>query len=337
MGVKFKELVVSENVSIDDLSGRTLIVDGHNMLYQFLTTIRSRDGNVLTNSRGETTSHLIGLFSRVSKLLQKGVRLAFVFDGKPPELKHRELARRKELKQEARARYEAALEVEDVESMRKFGARTARLTPDMVDSAKALLRHLGVPYVQAPSEGEAQAAHMVVRGDAWAVSSQDFDSLLYGCPRLVQNLSIEGRRKMPGRFSYATIEPRLVFLEETLEELGISRERLIWLAVLVGTDYNPKGVSGIGPKKGLKLVREHDTAESLFSSVELADDVDWKDVLDAFHSMPVTDDYSLEWSAVDRAALTRFLVEDYDFSAERVEKTLDVIAAPKNQSTLGEF
>ena len=337
MGVKFKDLVVFEKVSVGDLAGRTLVVDGFNMLYQFLTTIRSRDGSVFTNHTGETTSHLIGLFSRVSNLMQKGVRLAFVFDGEPPELKHRELSRRKELKKEAKKKYEAALESEDVEEMRKYAARTSRLTPPLVASAKALLKFLGIPYVQAPCEGEAQAAHMVSKGDGWAVASQDFDSLLYGCPRLVQNLSIEGRRKLPGRFAYMTIEPKLIFLKETLEELSISREKLIWLAMLVGTDYNPKGVARIGPKKGLALVKQHDSAESLFSSVELADDVDWRDVLEVIKFMPVTDDYSLEWSAVDRKGLYDFLVEDNDFRPERVERALDLIAAPKDQSTLGDF
>ncbi|MBW3018983.1 flap structure-specific endonuclease, partial [Candidatus Woesearchaeota archaeon] len=166
MGVNLKDLVVRHNISLDDLKGKSLIVDGHNMLYQFLTTIRARDGSMLTSSSGNVTSHLIGLFSRVTKLMQKNIKLAFVFDGTPPEIKHKELARRKELKIEAKAKYEQALAEEDVDTMRKFAGRTARLTPDILESAKVLLTHLGIPYVQAPSEGEAQASHMVRKGDA---------------------------------------------------------------------------------------------------------------------------------------------------------------------------
>jgi len=337
MGVNLKDLVVRHNISLADLKGRTLIVDGYNMLYQFLTTIRARDGAMLTSSSGAVTSHLIGLFSRVTKLMQKGIRLAFVFDGTPPKIKHKELARRKELKIKAKAKYEKALAEEDVDTMRKFAARTTRLTPEMVESAKVLLTHLGIPYVQAPSEGEAQASYMVAKGDAWAVASQDFDSLLYGTPHLIQNLSIEGRRKLPGKFAYTTVEPKLVDLKETLKKLNIDREKLIWLSMLVGTDYNPKGVARIGPKKGLALVQQHDTAESLFSSVELADDVSWKDVLDTFHNMKTTDKYVLEWNPVDRKAIFKFLVNDHDFSPERVDKTLDQLCPEKGQATLGDF
>jgi flap endonuclease-1 len=337
MGVKLRDLVVSKNISLDDLKGKTLIVDGHNMLYQFLTTIRARDGAMLTASSGAVTSHLIGLFSRVTKLMQKGIKLAFVFDGTPPEIKHKELERRKELKIEAKAKYEKALAEEDVDTMRKFAVRTSRLTPDMVASAKVLLSHLGIPYVQAPSEGEAQASYMVAKGDAWAVSSQDFDSLLYGTPYLIQNLSIEGKRKLPGKFAYTTVEPKLIDLKATLKQLNIDREKLIWLSILVGTDYNPKGVARIGPKKGLALVQQHDTAESLFSSVELVDDVSWNAVLDTFHNMKTTDDYKLEWNPVDRDALFKFLVDDHDFSPERVDKTLDKLCPEKGQAKLGDF
>ncbi|MBW3019086.1 flap structure-specific endonuclease, partial [Candidatus Woesearchaeota archaeon] len=177
----------------------------------------------------------------------------------------------------------------------------------------------------------------VRKGDAWAVASQDFDSLLYGTPRLIQNLSIEGKRKLPGKFAYTTVEPKIVDLKETLKKLDIDREKLIWLSILVGTDYNPKGVAGIGPKKGLALVKEHKTAESLFASVELADDVGWKEVLDTFHNMKTTDKYELEWKPIDRKALYKFLVDDNDFSPERVDKTLDVLCPEKSQATLGDF
>jgi flap endonuclease-1 len=176
---------------------------------------------------------------------------------------------------------------------------------------------------------------MVKRHDGWAVSSQDYDSLLYGTPRLVQNLSVEGRRKVPGKLAFTTVEPMLVDLAENLKALDLSHEQLMWLAVLVGTDYAPGGVKGIGPKKGLSLVRQAKSPEEVFKDTSLVDDVGWRDVLDVFKSMPVTDDYSLHWSPVDKKRVYHFLVEQHDFGAERVQKTLEVIA-PK-QRGLGDF
>jgi len=206
----------------------------------------------------------------------------------------------------------------------------------MVAQAKELLTNLGIPCVQAPSEGEAQASYMVGKGHGWAVSSQDYDSLLYGTPRLVQNLSVEGRRKIPGKLAYTTVEPQLIELEENLKELGISHEQLIWLAMLVGTDYAPGGVKGIGPKKGLALVKQHKTPETLFTQHPLPD-ANWKEVLELFKKMPVTDDYKLDWKPVDRKKLYHFLVEQHDFSPERIDKVLDAIAPEKHQKGLGEF
>ncbi len=336
MGVKFKDIMIRHPTSLKELSGKTLIVDGHNMLYQFLSNIRARDGSLLTDSQENVTSHLIGLFARCTNLMAKGIKLAFVFDGEVPELKHKELSRRAEVKKAAAKKYEQALADKDLETMKKFAARTSRLNKEMIDDAKKLLSLLGLPWVQAPSEGEAQAAFMVKQGDAWAVASQDYDSLLYKTPRFLQNLSIEGKRKMPGKFAYINIEPMLTILEENLKNLNLTSEKLLWLAVLVGTDYNLAGVKGIGPKKGLALVKEHKTAESLFSSITLADDVDWKDILKTFHDMKVTKDYKLKWSAVNKEELFTFLVKERDFSEQRVNKFLDSLKKPQ-QKGLGDF
>jgi len=335
MGVNLKEIIIRHPITIQELANKTLIVDGYNMLYQFLSTIRARDGNLLTDHHGHVTSHLIGLFSRVTNLMQKGIKLAFVFDGEAPKLKHKELAKRAELKKEAEKKCEEALATEDIESMQKYAARTSRLTKDMVAQAKELLTNLGIPCIQAPSEGEAQAAYMVKQGQGWVVSSQDYDSLVYGATRLIQNLSIEGRRKIPGKLAYTTVEPTLIDLQENLNALGINQEKLIWLAILVGTDYAPGGVKGIGPKKGLKLVKEHKNAEELFTA--LKPDFNWQEVLETFQKMPVTDKYELKWNPVDRKKVYHFLVEQHDFGAERVEKTLDAIAPAKHQKGLGDF
>jgi len=220
--------------------------------------------------------------------------------------------------------------------MQKYAARTSRLTRDMIVQAKDLLHSLGMPTVQAPSEGEAQAAHMVRQKHGWAVSSQDYDSLIYGSSHVIQNLSVEGRRKMPGKFAYTKVEPMHIDLHENLQKLELSRDQLMWLAILVGCDYAPSGVKGIGPKKGLKLVKEHKTAESLFSTVELPD-ADWQEVINVFNTMPTTDDYELEWTTIDRNHATELLVDKHDFNPERVEKVLDAIAPAKHQKGLGDF
>ncbi|MEM3154924.1 MAG: flap endonuclease-1 [Candidatus Woesearchaeota archaeon] len=335
MGVNFKDIIIRRQITFENLAGKTLIVDGYNTLYQFLSTIRGRDGSLFTDHHGHVTSHLIGLFARVTNLMQKKIKLAFVFDGQVPELKHKELAKRAALKKEAEQKYEQALATEDVEEMKKYAARTSRLTKEMVAQSQELLTALGIPWIRAPSEGEAQAAYMVKCGHGWAVASQDYDSLLYGTPRLLQNLSVEGKRKVPGKLAFTTVEPTLIDLKENLTALGISQEQLIWLAILTGTDYAPGGVKGIGPKKGLAIVKRHKTPEEVFEP--LKPEFDWRAIIELFKKMPVTDNYSLEWKPVDRKKTYSFLVEKHDFSAERVGKVLDAIAPAKNQKALGDF
>jgi len=177
---------------------------------------------------------------------------------------------------------------------------------------------------------------MVKKGHGWAVASQDYDSLLYEAPYLLQNLSVEGKRKIPGKLAYIKVEPMLTDLKENLKTLGLTQDQLIWAAILTGTDYAPAGVKGIGPKKALALVKQCKNAEELFSKVKL-EEADWKEVLDLFKNMPVTDDYNLEWKPVDRKKLFDFLVKEHDFGEERVDKVLDAIAPAKHQKGLGEF
>lgn len=342
MGVNLKELFERSPVKLEDLSGKVLAVDAYNMIFQFLSTIRSRDGNLLKDSKGRVTSHLIGLFSRTSHFLNIGIKPIFVFDGKHPELKHKEQERRQLAKQVAEKLYQEAAAQEDVEMMRKYAARTSRLNEEMIDDAKKLISLLGLPVVQAPSEGEAQAAHMVKNNDAWAVASQDYDSLVCGAPRLIQNLSIAGKRKNPKSLAYTTVSPELTELAPNLARLKITQDQLIMLAMLVGTDYNPGGVKGIGPKTALKLVLQHKSPESLFSAVEwdAKCDVAWNDVWDVFKKMPVSDDYKINFSSIKSSELRKFLVEERDFGSERVESTIKLLEQKqdkKKQTGLSDF
>lgn len=343
MGTNIKDLIIKKEINLDFLKDKKLVVDAHNVLYQFLTTIRQRDGSLLMDSKGRVTSHLTGLFNRTLKLMQKGVKVGFVFDGKPPELKDKERERRKELKKEAEIRYKDAESKKDLEGMKKYAARTTRLTAEMIGEAKELIKALGLPVVQAPSEGEAQAAYMVNKGDAFASVSQDYDSLLSGAQRLIRNLTVSERKKLPNKLAYEVVKPELVELSENLNNLGIDNDQLIAIGMLVGTDYNIGGVKGIGPKNALKLVKKHgNNFDILFEEVRWNDhfDYDWTDVFYLIKKMPTTDDYELKWRELDENKVIGLLCDEHDFSKDRIESSLGKMSKEKEknkQKGLGEW
>jgi flap endonuclease-1 len=343
MGVAITELLKSHEIKIDSLKGKVLAVDAFNILYMFVTTIRGPDGSPLMDSKGRITSHLTGLFSRFSNLMEKGVRFVFVFDGEAPDLKKKERERRYKLKEEAKNLYEQAKQERDIENMKKFAARSVFLSEDMIGEAKRLIKAMGMPVVEAPSEGEAQAAFMVKRGDAFAVLSQDADSLLNEAPRMIRNLSITARRKMPGQFNHKASVPELIILKENLEELNLSQDQLIILSILVGTDYNYGGIKGIGPKKALKLIeKQKDNFDAVFEEAKWSEHFDfpWMKIFDIIKKMPVTEDYTLEFNNPDVDEIKKILVDEHDFSEERVNSTLLKLEEYKKvnaQKGLGDF
>jgi flap endonuclease-1 len=341
MGTNLKDLLIIKEIGFDDLNGKILAVDSFNLLYQFLSTIRQRDGALLKDSEGNVTSHLTGLFNRTTKLMQYGIKFAFVFDGKPPELKGKEREKRKTVKQEAMRLYEEAKVKKDIESMKKYASRTSILDQEMIKESKELISYLGFPVIQAPSEGEAQVAKIVSDKNAFAGVSEDFDSLLYGIPRLVKNLSITGRRKI--RAVYVTIKPKMIQLSENLNNLGIDQDQLIALAILVGTDYNPGGIRGIGPKNALKLVKQYkDDFDNLFKEAKWDENFDfpWTDIFYLFKKMPVEKSYNLKANEINPEKIIELLVEKHDFSKERVEKAIANLIkskSKKQQKGLGDW
>lgn len=342
MGLQFKDLVVKKEIAIKDLREKILAVDAMNLLYQFLTTIRGADGSALTDSHGNVTSHLIGLFNRTTSLMEQGLKLVFVFDGKAPEIKQKTWEKRTAVKEEAALKFREAEEAGNLEDMKKFASRTAVMTKEMLGDAKNIITALGLPIVEAPSEGEAQAAYMVKKGDAYAVVSQDYDNLIFNAPLLVRNLSIAGKRKRAGKYAFTTVKPELLSLKEVLEELELNLDQLIVLAILVGTDYNPGGVKGLGPKKGLKLVQAHNDFERVFEEAKWSDhyDIPWKTIFDTITEMPVTDDYKLEWKKINEAELISLLIDKHDFSDERVKSKLEKLKEEEgklSQKGLGSF
>jgi len=343
MGVAITEILVMKPIEIDELSNKTIVVDTPLWLYQFLSSIRQRDGTLLTDSKGNITSHLAGLLSRVTNLMEKQIKLAFVFDGEPPELKRKTLEKRKEIKQEAQKEYEKAAEKGDEELMKKYAQRTSRMTDEMIEEAERLIEALGLPVIQAPTEAEAQASHIVRKGDAFALATNDADALLFGATRIVRNLNMVGKKKKSNKLAYETIQPDLIVLEENLKHLGITREQLIALAMLVGTDFNLNGIKGIGPKNALKLVKKHDSNfELLFKEVKWNEffDYPWEEVFNLIKNIPITDSYKLNWRKPDEDKIIELLVGRHDFSEERIRSQIGRItgqSAERAQKGLGNF
>jgi flap endonuclease-1 len=335
MGLKISELVPKHEIKIEDLASKKIAVDASQMLYQFISSIRQPDGTPLMDSQGRVTSHLVGIFSRVSNLIMKDLKLCFVFDGKPPELKLEEQRNRASRKRVAEDKRQIALDEGDMESALKYSKQASRLNWEMVDEAKELISAMGLPVVQAPSEAEAQASYMCRKGNVWAVASSDHDCLVYGSPRLIMNLTLSSKRKLSSG-SYVWIVPNMIELDEVLDSLEIDIDQLLTLAILSGTDFNVGGVKGIGQKKALKLVKDLKTPEKVFDFVK--PDFDWKKVYNIFKDMPTTDDYSLKWNKVNHDRIREILVGQHDFSEERVNKTLEKLyKGGKGQKGLGEF
>ncbi len=307
MGVKFKDIASPKKITIKDLDGKIIAIDAANTLYQFLSSIRQRDGTPLMDKSGRVTSHLSGILYRTSAMVEKGIKPVFVFDGISHDLKGETITKRSEIRRESEKKWKKALKKGDIEEARKYAVRSSRMSPEIVKTSKKLLNLMGIPFIQAINEGEAQASYMVQKGDAWAVASQDYDCLLFGATRIVRNLTISGN----------LAELELLELENLLSKLDVSREQLIDVAILAGTDFNP-GVKGIGAKKGIQIIKNHQNLRNALDKLELDLKIDPQVLRDIFLKPKVIDDYQLKWEAYDQEGLIDFLCGEHDFSQERV-------------------
>jgi len=332
MGLQVGEIIPKKDILIEDLQGKVIAVDAFNTLYQFLSNIRQLDGTPLMDSKGKITSHLSGLFYRTINLMSRGLKLVFVFDGKAPELKHGTHEKRESIKQEAERRYEEAKEKGIEEEMGKYAKQFTRLDSNMIKESKELIEALGLTAIQAPSEGEAQAAFISKKGDAYAVSSQDYDAMLFSAPRLIQNLTLARKRRLPNG-SFVSIQPQLIELDNVLKTLDLSHEQLICLGILVGTDYNPGGIKGIGQKRALEIVKKHKSADKIFKEIEKEPkyqiNFEWQKIFDLFKEPNVTKDYSIKFKKVNEDALRKILTERHDFSEERINSALEKLEKQK--------
>jgi flap endonuclease-1 len=340
MGIALKELISGKEIELKTLANKVICIDVPVLLYQFLTTIRQADGGYFTDDQGGITSHLIGINSRITKLIQYGLKLVFIFDGVSPELKKEEQKRRSKKKEEAETKYKIAMEKKDFREMKKFAQRSVRITDDIIKETKELINGFGCPIIEAPSEAEAQAAYMVKKGDAYAVATQDADPLMLGGTRIIKNLSLVGKHKKANKLDYQTYKPELIELTNVLNNLGIDQEQLILLSILIGTDFNPGGIKGIGPKNALKLVKEHKTKEKLIENLKDKLEFDFEKVYQTIKNIEITDDYKLEWKNVDSDRIKQLLVEKHNFSPDRVQNTLTQLkdySENKKQKSLDVF
>jgi len=343
MGTKLADIIEAETLTLSDLSGKKLAVDAFNTIYSFLATIRQPDGTPLSDRHGRVTSHLSGMFYRNINLLENGINPVYVFDGESPELKSDEVQRRRESRDAAYEEWKKAKEEGRIEDARKAGQASSRLTGAMVDECKELLKALGIPVVQAPSEGEAVAAQMAREGLVWASASQDNDSLLYNCPRMIRNLSISGRRRVSRSKTYKSIDPELILLDQNLRLLDITREQLIDIAILVGTDYNDS-VKGIGPKTALKLIKTHGTLEAVEADRGEKFDFPYNEIRDIFLNPPSIELQPPKWTDPKPDEIKRILCKEHDFSESRIDKSLErlltalaELRGSTHQSALSDF
>jgi len=313
MGVDLKDIIKKNETDLASFKGKVISVDALNALYQFLAIIRQRDGELLKDSTGRVTSHLSGLFYRTISLVELGIRPVYIFDGKPPDEKIRTLKQRQEAKDSAKRKaIRAKVEGREGDYV-KFSQQVLHFSEGMLAESKELLDLMGIPYIDAPSEAEAQASHMCrIDPKVYAVASQDYDSLLFGAPVLVRNVTITGRRKLPGKNVYREVVPETIVLSDVLEELGMNREQLVEIGLLLGTDYN-EGVKGVGPKTAIDIVKN-----GRFPEYGIDDDIK-----KLFLKPEVTDDYQFKFKKPNEIGLYRFLGDEREFSRLRLERAIE--------------
>jgi len=329
MGVDLGNLFKKEKISFNDLRDRIIVIDAHNVLHQFLSIIRQRDGTPLRDSKGQITSHLSGLFYRTANIIEARIRPVYVFDGEPHPLKAKTIEQRRERREKAERDWKEALEKGDIEKARTKAQQTSRVTDEIIQQSKELLDALGVPHVQSLSEGEAQASYMVKKGDGYAVGSQDFDCLLFGSPILVRNLTSSERRKLPNKKAYVKVNPELIRLKPSLNSLDILQKQLVDMAILIGTDFN-EGIRGYGSKKSLNLIKKAGNVENAVAIVGGSDVPtiqEIKEIRDIFLNPKITDDYSLKWLKPDNETVFKILCDRYQFSRDRIEPVLEKFSA----------
>lgn len=311
--------------------GRKIAIDASMCLYQFLIAVRS-EGAQLTTVDGETTSHLMGTFYRTIRLVEQGIKPVYVFDGKPPDLKGGELAKRAEKREEAQKLLQAAEEAGNAEDVDKFTRRLVKVTTTHAEEAKQLLSLMGIPYINAPCEAEAQCSAMVKAGKVFATATEDMDALTFGCSVLLRRLTFSEAKKMPiQEFHY----------DKVLESLELTSDEFVDLCIMLGCDYT-SSIRGIGPKRAMELIKTHRSLEKILENLDskkysVPEDWNYKQARLLFQEPNVTDpnDIELKWSDPDEDGLVKFLCGDKQFNEDRVRNGAKKLLKARNTSTQG--
>ncbi len=332
MGINLRDIANPLKVQLQQLVGRTIAVDAYNALYQFLSKIRGERGEYLMDKEGRVTSHLSGLFYRNINLLELDIKPIYILDGKPPSLKTIEIERRRATKQEAVKLYNESIAKGDLAGARKYAQSTSYLKDYMIDDTKRILELLGIPWMEAPSEGEATASYLTKINIATDVVSQDFDALLFGAKRLVRNVTITGKRKLPGKRGYVDITPEEIVLEKTLSRLGVTHEQLVDIGILLGTDFNPDGFRRIGPATALKYIQKYGRLEKIDNISEELRKIDYPNIRKIFLKPEVTKPKKdVIWNPPNREKIIAFLSDERSFSEDRINKALNKLEKVKNE------
>jgi len=337
MGLDIKDIIPREEIEVSDLKDELVCVDAFNVLYQFLSSIRQLDGTPLMDDEKNVTSHLSGILYRNIALLEEGLKMVYVFDGKPPELKRKIHKKRQVVRDLAEEKYKEAKQKENVFEMKKYSSQLLRLDDEMISESKELLQAMGIAVVQAPGEGEAEASYLSkIKPEVFGAVSQDYDCLLFGAPNLIRNLTLSRKKKTYS--GYIEVKPEIIELNKVLNHLGINLDQLICLGILVGTDYNPKGIPGIGQKKALEIVKQFKQPVLIFNEVEQKihslleeDQFDWKEIFELFHN-PFVIDKDFEFKKINTEKIKEILIKKHNFSNERVEKQINRLIEIKEKN-----
>ncbi|KAF9169188.1 Elongation of fatty acids protein 2 [Mortierella sp. AD011] len=339
MGIHGLSKVIGDNakdaIKEDDIKnyfGRKVAIDASMSIYQFMIAVRQQDGQLLQNEQGETTSHLMGMFYRTLRMVDNGIKPVYVFDGKPPTLKSGELAKRTQKRKEATASKEEAEEIGDQEAIDKFNRRTVKVTPEHNAECKKLLKLLGIPYVEAPCEAEAQCAALAKAGKVYAAGSEDMDTLTFGSPILLRHLTFSEAKKMP---------ISEISLKKTLDGLDFTMEQFVDLCILLGCDYCDS-IKNIGPTRAIALIKEHKNIETVLENLDtkrypVPEHWPYKDARELFLKPVVADPATIDikWESPDVEGLVEFLVRDKGFSEERVRKGCERLEKNLKTATQG--
>ena len=329
MGVDISDIVIRHETKLSNFSGSLVSVDAFNVIYQFLSSIRQNDGSPLTDLNGNVTSHLSGVFYRTISLMNEGIKPVYVFDGKPSPLKQRTISERRLLKEKAKINLEEAIQKGDVERIAALRRSINYITSDIVDECKTLLGYMGVPFVQAISEGEAQASYMSSVNIVQGVISQDYDCLLFGARRVLRNFTLYGRRRISSRNIYVSVNPEYLELEETLNSLKISREQLVDIAILTGTDFN-EGLPRVGAKTALSLIRKNGSLENVLK-IKNETIPNLNEIRELFLHPPAVDNIDINFKEPEREKVIQYLCDTHNFSMDRISKSLDDLQLQYNK------